>query len=98
MVVLSVRHSRESPFPIYDPLEFWVKEAHVRGLELHAWFNPYRANHPSMKGEISEKSIIKTHPNLVRQLGDKGYYWMDPSMEEVQDHFYCSCYGCCQKI
>ena len=31
------------PNPLYDPLQFAVDEAHKRGLELHAWFNPYRA-------------------------------------------------------
>src|SRR4029078_11610973 len=35
--------------PGYDPLAFAVSEAHARGLELHAWFNPYRARHPSGK-------------------------------------------------
>src|SRR5205807_2727561 len=33
------------PEPAYDPLKVWVEEAHKRGLELHAWFNPYRAHH-----------------------------------------------------
>ena len=32
----------QAPSPYYDPLEFAVAEAHKRGLELHAWFNPYR--------------------------------------------------------
>src|SRR5512132_3049824 len=35
------------PAPYYDPLATWVQEAHRRGLELHAWFNPYRARHGS---------------------------------------------------
>jgi uncharacterized lipoprotein YddW (UPF0748 family) len=76
----------KAPDPFYDPLEFWVNEAHARGIEVHTWYNPYRANHPAMKGPISEKSLVKAKPNLVRKLGDKGYYWMDPAMKEVQDH------------
>ncbi|MDP4173728.1 MAG: family 10 glycosylhydrolase [Bacteroidota bacterium] len=76
----------KAPEPFYDPLEFWVSEAHARGIELHAWFNPYRANHPAMKCEISPKSIVKTKPECVRKLGKAGYYWMDPSLQEVQDH------------
>ena len=32
------------PSPFYDPLQFAVDEAHKRGMELHAWFNPYRAD------------------------------------------------------
>src|SRR5262249_33021741 len=37
----------KAPDPLWDPLAFAVHEAHSRGLELHAWFNPYRARHPS---------------------------------------------------
>jgi uncharacterized lipoprotein YddW (UPF0748 family) len=33
----------QAPYPAYDPLEFAINEAHKRGIELHAWFNPYRA-------------------------------------------------------
>src|SRR5512146_97875 len=36
-----------APNPYYDPLQFAVQEAHKRGLEIHAWFNPYRAIRPS---------------------------------------------------
>ncbi|MCX6149733.1 MAG: family 10 glycosylhydrolase [Ignavibacteriales bacterium] len=78
----------KAPEPFYDPLEFWIEESHARGLELHAWLNPYRANHPAMRSEISSKSIIKTKPNCVRKLGNNGYYWMDPALTEVQDHSY----------
>jgi uncharacterized lipoprotein YddW (UPF0748 family) len=67
----------QAPEPFYDPLEFWIVEAHDRGLELHAWFNPYRAHHPK-GGEISDKSVVRTHPGLVRKL-DNGYYWLNPS-------------------
>lgn len=78
----------KAPEPFYDPLEFWIDECHIRGIELHAWFNPYRANHPAMRSEVHEKSILKTHPDYVRKLGEQGYYWMDPSIPGVQDHSY----------
>ncbi len=76
----------QAPSPYYDPLEFWVRESHLRGLELHCWFNPYRANHPSNKSGLSDDSIVKTRPGLAKQLGDNGYYWLDPAKKEVQDH------------
>ena len=76
----------KAPEPFYDPLEFWIEESHSRGIELHAWLNPYRANHSAMRGEISPKSIVKAHPIWVKKLGDQGYYWMDPTLQEVQDH------------
>ena len=72
------------PDPYYDPLEFWTNEAHKRGIELHAWINPYRAHHNTGK-EISEKSYIKTNPEGVYYLKE-GYWWMDPSLKSTQDH------------
>ena len=33
----------QAPYPYYDPLQFMVEETHKRGMEFHAWFNPYRA-------------------------------------------------------
>lgn len=78
----------KAPEPFYDPLELWVTEAHARGLELHVWFNPYRANHPANKSELAPNSLVKAKPNLVKKLGNNGYYWMDPTMKEVQDHSY----------
>lgn len=74
----------QAPEPYYDPLHFWIEAAHDRGIELHAWLNPYRAHHTT-GGEISEESIIKTNPELVVKLKD-GQYWMDPSKEGTQEH------------
>ena len=76
----------KAPQSKWDPLKFWVEKAHNRGLQLHAWFNPYRANHKTNKGPISKKSIVKTNPELVVQLGDEGYWWMDPSKGEAKRH------------
>lgn len=74
----------EAPKPFYDPLEFWITEAHKRGLELHVWLNPYRAHHTT-GGDVSEYSIVKKHPDWVVKL-KSGYWWLDPSKKEVQDH------------
>ena len=72
------------PAPVYDPLAFWIEAAHDRGIELHAWFNPYRAHHPK-GGPISEYSIVKQKPELAKNLNN-GYYWLDPAKPETQDH------------
>ena len=74
----------QAPSPYYDPLAFAVEEAHKRGLELHAWFNPYRAHHFQSFSPISANHISKTHPNLVRHYGK--YLWLDPGEREVQDY------------
>ncbi len=62
--------------PGYDPLKFWVEEAHRRGLQLHAWFNPYRARHNLAKSDFAPSHIAKTHPASVKTYGD--FWWMDP--------------------
>lgn len=72
-----------APSPFYDPLEFAVNEAHRRGLELHAWFNPYRARHPSAKSPPSADHISRTHPELVKKYGSM--LWMDPGEPAVRD-------------
>lgn len=73
----------KAPEPYYDPLHFWIEAAHDRGLELHAWLNPYRAHHNS-GGEISEQSVIKTNPELVLELKN-GMWWMDPAKEGTKE-------------
>ncbi len=74
----------KAPEPFYDPLTFWVDEAHDRGIELHAWFNPYRV-HVRQGGPVSEASIANRKPHLVRVLPN-GMYWMDPAHPETKDH------------
>lgn len=76
-----------APDPYYDPLQFWLDEAHARGLELHAWLNPYRAHHPA-GGEVTDASIVRKRPDLVLKLETENYWWMDPSMKGTQDHSY----------
>lgn len=74
----------KAPNPYYDPLEFWITEAHKRGLELHVWLNPYRAHHTT-GGKISSESLVKKMPDQIVKLKN-GTYWMDPSDDETQDH------------
>ncbi|TWT87259.1 hypothetical protein Mal64_27970 [Pseudobythopirellula maris] len=68
----------------YDPLEWAVEQAHLRGLELHAWFNPYRASHPSGGGEFSEGHIARTRPELVKKYG--AHHWLDPGEPDAAAH------------
>ncbi len=74
----------KAPDPYYDPLEFAVNEAHRRGLELHAWFNPYRARHPSSRSKASPDHISRTHPRLVKKYGT--HLWMDPGERVIREH------------
>lgn len=72
----------KAPDPLWDPLKFIVEAAHDRGIEVHAWFNPYRAWHPAAKGEPSPDHITQTHPESAPAYGR--YRWMDPSDPFVQ--------------
>ncbi len=72
------------PAPEYDPLAFAVEQAHRRGLQLHAWFNPYRASHPSGKGPISKGHVRNKLPDAVVKYGD--YLWLDPSNAQAAQH------------
>lgn len=67
----------------FDPLEFVVAEAHKRGILVHAWFNPYRAYHPSAN-TISDDHISKRRPELVAKYGR--YLWLDPTDPEASRH------------
>ncbi|MBW3630137.1 MAG: family 10 glycosylhydrolase [Gemmatimonadetes bacterium] len=72
-----------APSPHYDPLDFAVREAQRRGLELHAWFNPFRARDPTARGSASPDHFTRVHPGLVRRYGS--YLWMEPSEPAVHD-------------
>lgn len=70
-----------APDPMWDPLEFAVAEAHKRGIELHAWFNPYRvAFHKDSSASASH--ISRHSPSLVVPYGQ--FLWMDPALPEVR--------------
>ncbi len=72
-----------APEPFYDPLAFAITEAHKRGMELHAWFNPYRARHPDDTSRTpSPLHLSQTNPSLVHKYGP--YQWMDPGEPEVR--------------
>jgi uncharacterized lipoprotein YddW (UPF0748 family) len=67
--------------PGYDPLSYWIEQGHARGIEIHAWFNPFRAlsnaSHPCSTGHIS-----RTRPDLVLRYGSM--LWCDPSHPETR--------------
>jgi uncharacterized lipoprotein YddW (UPF0748 family) len=76
----------KAPEPYYDPLKFWVDEAHKRGIELHAWFNPYRTRYGGKPIEAAESHISKARPDLVKDYGKMG--WMDPGEPDAADQSY----------
>jgi uncharacterized lipoprotein YddW (UPF0748 family) len=72
------------PSPMYDPLAFWVEQAHARGLQLHAWFNPFRARVAGATFDLAASHVGKTHPEWVKAYGKM--LWMDPGEPAALAH------------
>lgn len=76
----------KAPEPFYDPLQFAIVEAHKRNIEVHAWFNPYRAKTSIKAASNVRPHIAVTNPEVVYQWGNQ--LWMDPGLKIVQDRAY----------
>ncbi|MEX0636117.1 MAG: family 10 glycosylhydrolase [Ferruginibacter sp.] len=74
----------QPPVPYYDPLKFMIEETHKRGMEFHAWMNPYRAVFNINGSSIAASHITRLHPTWFLTYGDKKYF--DPGNKEVQAH------------
>ncbi|MET7364993.1 family 10 glycosylhydrolase [Streptomyces sp. NPDC005566] len=68
--------------PGWDPLGTAVREAHARGLELHAWFNPYRVANHTDPSRLVATHPARLHPDWVLPYGGKLYY--NPGLPEVR--------------
>jgi uncharacterized lipoprotein YddW (UPF0748 family) len=68
--------------PGTDPLALWITEAHQRGLEFHAWFNPFRAGNVSDTSRLAPNHLARARPDLARIA--QGQLWFDPGEPEVQ--------------
>lgn len=73
-----------APSPFWDPLAFAIEEAHKRGMALHAWFNPFRARHPSSRSQLPRNHVSRSKPEIVREYGTN--LWMDPTDERTKRH------------
>lgn len=72
-----------APDPLWDPLEFMIEECHARGMELHAWLNPYRVT------SNDEEVLCKDHlyykkPYLFKRYGKQLFF--DPGEPEAIEH------------
>lgn len=73
----------KAPAPLWDPLEFAIEEAHKRGMELHAWLNPYRVT-SSSKEILPSDHISKLHPERFFRYDGKIFF--DPAYQENRDY------------
>jgi uncharacterized lipoprotein YddW (UPF0748 family) len=74
----------QPPSPYYDPLAFMIEETHKRGMEFHAWCNPYRAVHTIGKSSVAPDHITRQHPDWFVRFEKTLYF--DPGNKEVQDY------------
>ncbi len=69
----------------YDPLQFAIQEAHKRGMELHAWLNPYRAE-LSGGSQVSSGHVINKHPDWIIKCSTSEYRFLNPGLPEVREY------------
>ncbi len=69
------------PVPYYDPLQFMILETHKRGMEFHAWLNPYRAVFDIHSSSIAPNHITRQHPEWFITYGKNKIF--DPGLPEV---------------
>ncbi len=68
--------------PGYDPLAYAVREAHRRGLQLHVWFNPFRAAPPDRREPAGAQRIAGQHPEWLVRYGSQR--WIDPGFPDAR--------------
>jgi uncharacterized lipoprotein YddW (UPF0748 family) len=72
----------KAPNPYWDPLKFMIEECHARGMELHAWLNPYRVT-TSANEKLPKNHIYYKHRERFVTYGGKLYF--DPGLPENRD-------------
>lgn len=73
----------KSPSPYWDPLAWMVEQCHKRGMELHAWINPYRAKTKTTK-ELASSHVAIRHPEWV--FSYDGQFILNPGIPECRDY------------
>ena len=73
----------KAPEPYWDPTQFMIDECHKRGMEFHAWINPYRTK-TTLKSELAPNHVYNIHPEWFVTYGDQLYF--DPALPESRRH------------
>lgn len=74
-----------APSPLWDPLQFMIAECHKRGIEFHAWLNPYRAAGKNTSlSSFTSSHVTKKHPGWFLRSGTK--VTLNPGLPQVRDH------------
>ncbi|CAH1055131.1 family 10 glycosylhydrolase [Paenibacillus pseudetheri] len=70
--------------PGYDPLSYMVSAAHSRGMQFHAWFNPFRATTDASTSALASNHVVKAHPEWIVNADGKKY--INPGIPEARQH------------
>jgi uncharacterized lipoprotein YddW (UPF0748 family) len=73
----------QAPTPYWDPLEFMLTECHKRGMELHAWLNPYRLT-TAVNEKVAQGHIFYEKPGRFIKFNKRWYF--DPGIPENRDY------------
>ena len=73
----------KAPSPYWDPLQWMIEQCHKRGMELHAWINPYRAKTKTTH-VLSPKHIAHKRRDLVFEYD--GQYILNPAYDENRQY------------
>ena len=73
----------KAPETYWDPMQFMIDECHKRGMEFHAWINPYRTK-TTLKSELAPNHVYNVHPEWFVTYGDQLYF--DPALPESRRH------------
>lgn len=74
-----------APDPFWDPTAFVIEECHKRGMEMHAWFNPYRVT-SNDKEKLAPDHLYFKKPEMFVKYGKQLYF--DPGLPESREHIY----------
>jgi uncharacterized lipoprotein YddW (UPF0748 family) len=75
-----------APNPLWDPLQFAIDESHKRGMELHAWFNPYRAEKSIGAYPLAASHVVKMHPDWILTFPSSSLKILNPGLPQVRDY------------
>ncbi|MDI4646082.1 family 10 glycosylhydrolase [Cohnella hashimotonis] len=70
--------------PGYDPLTYLIEETHRRGMQFHAWFNPFRSNTDTKTAALAGNHVAVEHPEWIVTTGTTSY--INPGIPEARQH------------
>ena len=73
----------KAPSPVWDPMQFMIDECHKRGMEFHAWINPYRAK-TSLNAPLAPMHIYNEHPEWFVTYNNQLFF--DPALPESREY------------